>query len=183
VADRLAGTHRRIDRGKPGDPPSRRAAPARSPHTTGDWLDDADAGFAALTGKPGAAATVTRTIRRHVTACAATASLTGALLVVGALELGEHWPATQWPVFLTLTIIYAAGLFAFCLISNAILQRQRIILRCPLDTALHLSGDEIEREPSKKRPTRQTLQPRLDIRFGQLSSLHGTRRDTPQSSI
>lgn len=100
----------------------------RSPH--GDWLDElaipARTLAARLPGATGRLATHLTSagsigfVRTHIVAVAAAGSLTVSLLSTTAQAIGEHW--TSPLLFCTGAAIGTGGLFAFCMISNTILQ-------------------------------------------------------------
>lgn len=92
---------------------------ARPP--AGDWLDDA-AALAERLRTPRVAAWLRATrvldhIRRHVLVVAAAISILASAAVTTALVVGEGGGLPP-QLYLTMAVIYAAGLFAFCLIAN-----------------------------------------------------------------
>ncbi|MFF2080258.1 hypothetical protein ACFVXG_36550 [Kitasatospora sp. NPDC058162] len=91
-------------------PPGERRRPG------GDWLNDL-ALLAAPLVDLGAA---TRFLRRHIVAAAAALSGSAAALVVAGQAVGEGWPG-GWLVLVEVTV-FAAGFFAFCLLSDALLR-------------------------------------------------------------
>lgn len=108
-----------------------RGLPSRATGSGGDWLDDMTAlmdGVAARFPGLGRLLAWTRPgefvefIRRHIMASAAALSLAASMLVTTALALGEHWSSQQVPLLLVLTVTGTGGYFAFCMISNTILE-------------------------------------------------------------
>ena len=120
----------------------RRLPPGDGP-PGGDWLDDA-AAVAERLRVPQVAVWLRATrlldhLRRYVVLVAAAISILASAAVTTALVVGEGGglPAL---LYLTLALIYAAGLFAFCLIANS---------------TLHLALAESAGDPSPSRRRRR----------------------------
>lgn len=100
-----------------------RLLPRQVGEPDGDWLEDlapvVALGSRRLADQLGRSSLIPF-IRKHIIAFAAGASITSAILVVGALAVGERWTDPFLVVFAL--VLYSDAVFAFCLICNVVLQ-------------------------------------------------------------